>query len=210
MIINLYRDRPSVIAGTRVIESPQTDSYVGVRIQDPYETGRIWDIRAAYWPVEGRVLGGIRVKLVDQKGFITFCNQRDLEVMLGEARPGAYCPWSGSTYLGPEDEGWCGFCCDEEDLIDDLYDQELFLRAQCGGVLAPVVLVSQPDGTTYAQYTGIVRSVHLDKRDDHEEHFVLLDHQLCYPETDMPDSRFETVERRWMRSERRRVRWDRS
>jgi len=152
-------------------------------------------VQGVFAPLEGRALGGVRTKLVDQKGFVAFCNQRDMEVLIGMALPGTYCSWAEEAYVGPEDEEWFGLCCDEEDLLDDLYEREMMLRAQVpGGVLTTEL--------------DIARRVHLTKNDDHEELFVLLgDYE---PETGMfPDRRFETLERRWIRSERRRVRWAR-
>jgi hypothetical protein len=193
MIINVFRDRPLVIPGTRLCEA--TFGIVGARIPDPHNVQRIWEVQSVFAPLEGRALNGVRTKLIDQKGFVGFCNQRDLEVLLGMALPGTYCPWAEEEYVGPEDEGWFGLCCDDEDLLDDLYEREMLLRAQV------------PGGVITTDY-DIERRVHLDKNDDHEELFVLLgDYDM---ETGMfPDQRFETLERRWIRSERRRVRWNR-
>ena len=205
-IVNLYRDRLPVINGTRIIEPDL--NVIGHKVVDPHADSRVWEVHGLYWPVAGRTIGGIRAKLIDQKGFVTFCNQRDLEVLLGMARPGDYCAWAGQDYVAPDDEDWCGLCCDDEDLLDDLYDRELMWRAQTGGVLTPTIEVVLPSGETQVQYVEIKRGVHLEKSDDHEELFVLLGD--FDQETGMyPDTRFETLERRWMRSERKRVRWNR-
>jgi hypothetical protein len=172
------------------------------------DTRRIWEIQNVYLPIPGRVLGGIRVKLRDQKEFVTFCNQRDLEVLIGMYRPGDFCLWAGGPYLEPGDEGWCGLCCDEDDLVDDLYDREMFWRAQIGGVLTQQVEILTPQGPS-VQNVEIQRRVHLDKNNDNEELYVLLgDYDQ---ETGMyPDTKFETVERRWMRAERRKLLWSRT
>jgi hypothetical protein len=193
MLINVYRNPPTVIPGTRIIDAALQTA----RIPDPQNALRAWEVEGLYMPVPGRALGGIRVKLTDQKGFVTFCNQRDFEVMLGHGVPGQYCPWSGGTYVGPDDPEWFGFCCDDDDLADDLYDRELFLRAQT------------PDGSGLLTTAySIERYVHLGQNTDCADVFVMCgdyDHETG----EYPDRRFETVERRWMRSERTRVRWDR-
>jgi len=193
MIINVYRNPPTAIPGTRLLET--TLGIVGTRIPDPDNARRVWEVQSLYLPLHGRAIGGVRTKLVDQKGFVTFCNQRDLEVMLGVGRPSEYCIWAGDEYVAPDDERWCGFCCDDEDLRDDLFEREMFLRAQ----MPSGVLSSNLD---------IERCVHLEKGDDFEELHVLLG-DMDFDTGMFPDSRFETLERRWMRSERRRVRWER-
>ncbi len=196
MLLNVFRERPAAIPGTRMLES--TLGILGVRLPDPDNVARVWEIQGIFLPVSTRALGGVRIRLVDQKNFVTFCNQRDLEILLGIGTPGEACIWSGGRYYGPDEPEWCGFCCDEEDLQDDLFEREMFLRAQVPGG----VLVAAPE-------FDIQRRVHLSKGSDVEDVFVLL-HDMD-PETWMfPDTRLETVERRWMRSERVRVRWERS
>jgi hypothetical protein len=192
MLINVYRDRPAAIPGTRLLES--TLGIVGRRLPDTHNMARVWEVHGVYMPVSGRALGGIRVKLADQKGFVTFCNQRDLEVMLGMGAPGGYCPWSGTEYVGPDYEDWCGFCCDDDDLLDDLYEREAFTRAQVpGGVLGPGY--------------EITRRVHLGKNSDCEELHVMTG-DMDLDTGFFPDTRFETIARRWVRAERSRVRWE--
>lgn len=194
MLINAYRERPAAIPGTRLLEA--TFDMIGTRLPDPQQPERVWEVQGFYLPIHGRALGGIRAKFTDQKGFVAFCNQRDLEVLLGIGVPGKYCAWAGAEYVGPDYEEWFGFCCDEEDLKDDLFERELFLRAQlAGGVLTTDCVVE--------------RRVHLSKNNDHEELFVVV--QDFDPETGIfPDLRFETLERRWARAERSRLRWERA
>lgn len=194
LLVNVYQHRPSVIPGTRLLET--TLGIIGVQVSDPNHPSRMWEIQGLYIPVEGRALGGVRAKLSDQKGFITFCNQRDLEVLLGIGRPGSPVAWRDDEYVAPGDPDWCGLCCDEDDLVDDLQDREMFLRAQLpGGMLYP--------------HLEMERRVHLHTNYDCEElHLVVQD---ADPETGLfPDTRLETIERRWTRAERRRVRWDQS
>lgn len=194
MLVNVYEQRPAVIPGTRLLAS--TLDVVGVRFPDPQHALRMWEIQGLYLPIEGRALGGVRAKLIDQKGFITFCNQRDLEVLLGIGRPGAAITWREDKYVAPTDRDWCGLCCDEDDLLDDLQEREMFARASLpAGILLPNMEVE--------------RRVHLHSTYDCEESYLVV--QDYDPETGLfPDTRFETLERRWIRSERRRVRWEQS
>jgi hypothetical protein len=165
---------------------------VGVQIQDLVSPIRVWTIQGCYSPIPGRSLGGIRVKVADNKGFVSFLNQRDLEVLLGFARPGDYCPWTQEEYPDYDDRDWFGICADEEDLRDDLLDRELVLRGD-GGFLPP--------------YAEIKRHVHLgDKNDAEELHLLRWDGDPISGIT--PDPRFRTVDRRWARVERTRIRWE--
>lgn len=193
MLVNVYHRPLAAIPGTRLLE--ETFGIVGVRLPDPHDKKRTWMVQGLYQPVRGRVLGGVRAKLTDQKGFITFCNQRDLEVMLGMASPGDDCLWTDTEYVSHADRNWLGFCCDEDDLLDDLFEQEMFLRTHApGGILYP--------GLEFE------RRVHVGHNNDCEELFSLFTD--VDPDTGFfPDRRFETLERRWTRSERRRVRWER-
>ena len=192
MLVNPYRQQLSVFSGTRLLA--ETFDLIGTRIPDEHNPLRVWEVQALYAPIPGRSLGGVRARLTDQKEFVTFCNQRDLEVILGMGRPGTYCAWAGEDYVGPGDPNWFGFCADDDDLIDDLHERETFLRAQVGGVLVGNL--------------SIERRVYLERGGDYEENYVLLyDYDL---ETGVvPDPRIETIHRRWIRSERVRIRWER-
>lgn len=193
MIVNPF-SRPDLMAtfpGTRIL---QVDfGIVGLSIADPFESQRFWKIHGFYAP-SGRAIDGIRTKLVDQKDFVTFINQMDLEVLLGLGRPGAVCRWSGKKYAEPGDHDFYGMFVDDDDLVDDLYDRELLLRGQTpGGVL---------NGSF-----ELTRRVHKEEKVDVEELFTLL--WDGDPETGLcPDIRFETVERRWSRVECVRAPWD--
>ena len=117
MLIHPYRDRQllATIPGTRILENSL--DLLHVRIDDIYTPYRIWEIQGVFAPIPGRALGGVRVRLTDQKGFATFCNQRDLEVLLGVAAPGELCAWADTDYVGAADHNWCGFCMDDQDLL---------------------------------------------------------------------------------------------
>ena len=140
------------------------------------------------------MLGGLRAKLTDQKGFVTFCNQRDLEVLIGLAEPGTFCPWARKYYVAPGDKDWYGLYMDDDDLEDDLHDREMLLRA------------ASPTGILLGNLE-IARRLHLDTKYDVEELDMLL--WDADPETGLtPDLRLETVERRWKRVERTRMQWE--
>jgi hypothetical protein len=194
LLINVYRDRPAAIPGTRLMEAQL--GIEGVHFTDPLDARRAWQIENVYLPIPGRAIGGIRAKVRDQKGFISFCNQRDLEVILGEGRPGELCPWLDDGYVGVDDDDWVGMACDEEDLRDDLFEREWVLRS------------GQPLGILTAEY-DIARRIHLGRHYDAEE---LFQHRQ-YSDVDFitgqsPDTRLETLEQRWIRVERMRVRWE--
>lgn len=175
------------LPGTHIIA--ETLGLLGSVINDPNNPARIWSIQALYTPVHGRALGGIRAKLTDQKGFVTFCNQRDLEVLLGIAEPGEYCKWLDRDYAAPGDRDWLGFCVDEQDLIDDLYDRELELRAQF------------TDNSVLPTGLNFERRVHDGTDNDYSETMQLL--WDFDPETGRgPDTRLTTVAKRWVRIER--------
>ena len=192
MIINPYSPEGQVllapIPGTHILEDSL--GIVGATFRDPLNLMREWTIRSLYTPVPSRQLGGLRAKLEDQKGFVTFCNQRDLEVLLDVASPGAYCVWLDGKYVEPGEREWIGLCVDELDLLDDLFDRELEARAQ----LPRPDMVLQPG-------LNFERHVHDGQYNDFAEHMMLrfdMD-----PDTGSgPDSRLETVEYRWTSVER--------
>lgn len=190
MLLNPCKTRLSTIPGTRILED--NFGLAGFTYVDPASPERVWVLEYLLAPVPGRALGGIRARLTDDKGFVTFCNQRDLEVMIGVASPGDHCFWAGNPYPGPGDEDWYGLCADRQDLLDDLYDRELRLREQYPGILP--------------NHLEISRRVHGNDVLDAEELHVLLwdgDPISGYG----PDTRLETIERRWARAERTTVKW---
>jgi len=193
MLCNPFRDTHllNVIPGTRILQ--ETFGILGWRFDDPKKRGRIWTVQDLYAPLVRKV-GGIRAAVADQKGFISFCNQRDLELLLLLAQPGQWCVWLGAEYPGINDPDFFGVCTDPEEARDDLFERELNLRAQLPGVL--------PYGTQ------ITRRIHLDYSCDVEElDMVTYD---CNPETGYgPDTRLETIDSRWVRVERNPLQWER-
>jgi hypothetical protein len=174
---------------------------IGAVIEDNRRRDRWWKITNLFAPIKNRHLGGIRAKLEDQKGFITFCNQRDLELLLHLAEPGDFCPWTDDEYPELESRDFYGLCADPEDLEDDLFDRELQLRALMASSS------EYPDVIPYGyQFT---RRVHISRGVDAEEvDMMLFD---CDPDTGLgPDPRFETLMRRWTKVERSTITWDRA
>jgi hypothetical protein len=131
---------------------------------------------------------------MDQKRFTTFCNQRDLELLLGLAKPGDLCPWLDRDYPELDSREFFGLCADEEDLDDDLLEWELLIRNEHPGVL--------PWGMEFT------RRLHLSDGLDAEEVNVML--WDCDPHTGLgPDTNIQTIRHRWSAQGRDRVRWDR-
>ena len=167
---------------------------LGVEIPDPTNPARCWTVVNVYAPIRHRRLGGIRVRLEDQKGFVGFCNQRDLELLIGLAKPGNHCLWLDEEYPEMDSDEFYGICADDEDLEDDLFERELALRAHQPGVL--------PEGLT------LTRKIHLSSgRLFDETDMVLYD---CDPVSGYgPDPRFDTLMHRWTRVGRERLQWNR-
>ena len=137
MLINPCTPLP-VMPGTRILAEPL--GLVGVPVEDPRQHGRTWTITNLFAPIHGRALGGIRAKLLDYKGFISFINQRDLELLLDVARPGEWCPWLNTEYPGvnSSEEGWFGICCDVEDMLDERQEYNCYFDSS--GVVASLVV----------------------------------------------------------------------
>jgi hypothetical protein len=189
VLFNPHKQRIPVIPGTRILQSDL--GLTGFQYKDPVDSSRIWILQYLFAPIPRRVLGGIRAKLMDSKGFITFCNQRDLEILLGIAQPGDYCCWTDSDYPEIGDKEWYGLCVDEEDLADDLHERELRLRQQYPGILPSNL--------------EITRRIHDGKADAEELDLLLWDMDT---RTGLgPDTRIETIDRRWVRIERTPLRW---
>jgi len=188
----LQKEKLRVHQGTRLLQ--ETLGLVGRALFDPLEKSRLWQIEALFAPIAGRTLGGVRAKLVDEKNFVTFINQMDLEVLLGLVKPGMKCHWSGRSYSGPGDRDWYGLCVDDDDLIDDLYGRELMLRSEYNYQMLPEGL-------------EIYRRVHHEEKVDKEElHLLIGDYDR---ETGVcPDPRMETIENRWVRADSTRVIWE--
>lgn len=196
MIIHPVRDRVRMATcGGRLLED--TLGFVGQRIQDPDEPKRAWRIDSFHLPIPGRLIGGVRARLIDSKGFVSFCNQRDLEVLVGEAEEGDWCSWLGKDYVGPRHRDWVGLCLDSEDLKDDLFVREVELRAAQQEVNGHQVL---PTGFE------ITRRIHKDRGKDFEE-LLYLRSDVNPVTGEYPDIRFDAVEDRWIRVERNEFPW---
>jgi len=193
----LARERLQVCGGRLLVE---TFNLVGIVLGDVIEPQREWTIDGLYSPIWGRALGGIRARVRDQKGFVSFINQRDLEFLLGIGTAGKWCSWLGEDYVDPTDRRWVGFCTDEEDLKDDLYARELDVRFHQEELTGSPVL---PEGLEIDRLLGINGGTDVKE---------LLTLRLDYdPLTgEYPDRRFTAVDTRWARIEREKFPWHRA
>ena len=191
MIVNPFmeKDRLLPYSGTRILQDDF--GLTGAVFMDPTDKQRAWTVQGLYTPLRYRTVQGIRTRVADSKGYVSFINQMDLEVLLGMARPGSNCRWTGRKYSEYGDHDFFGLCMDEEDLLDDLFDREQMLRGEYGNGLLPDNL-------------QFVRRLHLEDFVDVEERLLLLwDGDST---TGMsPDFRSETITRRWSSVERYRA-----
>lgn len=188
MLLHPMQQQLTLVPGTRQVADNL--GLWGMTVNWPNDT--LWTVTGIYAPVQGRALGGIRTRVVNQKGFWSFINQRDLEVLIGDAQPGEWCEWLGKRYPSPSDKEWYGFCLDELDLEDDLHTRELEIRANFPGGLLPNGL-------------GLERNIHTEYGCDFIEAWILMWDQGSDGMT--PDPRLETLMQRWRRVERRRQEW---
>lgn len=182
-----------LIPGTRMLSECVLTP--GMPVTDFREPWRHWSVQWLFAPIPGRKVGGVRAKLIDHKGFTGFINQRDLEVTLGHGKAGTWCEWLGAEYRSPTDRDWYGICCDADDLEDDLFERECWLRQQLQYPYLPTHL-------------EIRRRLHIDEGNDVEELDVLLG-DMNFETGQYPDPRLETVSRRWTRAERSPLIWER-
>ncbi len=200
MLLNPFThslDRYCIEHSRMLGESFELNKIVGQSILDPATPNRIWTLYCWYAPVKRR-LGGLRAKFVDQKGFTTFCNQRDLELMLGLAQPGDWCRWTNAHYPERNSAEFYGFCMDEIDICDDLHAWEMQKRIEYwnqGHAIIPETF-------------DISRRLHIGANNDVEQIDVFLfDYN---PDTGMgPDPDVIRIDQRWRRSERSAVTWAR-
>jgi hypothetical protein len=193
-VVNPFRepDRLLTVPGTRMLQ----DSFglVGCSFEDPMMPERSWIIDGVYAPIPGRALGGIRVRVTDQKGFISFCNQRDLEILLGLAKSGDYCPWTDSAYpyVNDPEDGWIGLLADRMDLADDLHERELVMRVQHNWGVLPGM--------------DLTRLIHRSENKDTQRLDILI--WDADPDTGLgPDPSLANVSKRWRFVEEQEVRW---
>lgn len=182
MLVNPYEARLATYDGTRLLK--ETYGIVGRRVREDSDPRRLWVIQGLYAPIPRRALGGVRARLLDDNGFSTFVNQRDLEVLLGIGRSGSDCQWLKSPYPHPGDRDWCGLCMDRDDLMDDLLDLELFLRC------------SYPQNSILPPGIQIERRLHLEEGKDVRESLVLV-WDMDARTGESPDTKITTVDDRW-------------
>lgn len=197
MLPNPYHQTLKTVAGTNLLErSDELTKLVRAACGNDFDDGvninRRWKLTDFFAPVS-RIGLGLRARLVDELGFVTFCNQRDFEVLAGIRSRGDYCAWLDADYLGPLDRGWIGLCLDTIDLEDDLFERELTQRGQ----LNPGVPI--PSGTQ------LERLLHSEGADSLER---LMLNKDVHPRTGRsPDLGYRTLSYRWMRIGRERASW---
>lgn len=189
MLVNTCKVHLPTIPGTRILEDSL--GIIGFQYADPKTPGRTWTLQHLLAPIRKRALGGIRAKFSDHKEFVAYCNQRDLEVLLGIAKPGDYCYWLDDEYKDATDREWYGLCVDDFDLQDDLYERELRLREQQPGVLP--------------QYIELTRRYYEGSYDVEELLTLLWD--MDTKTGISPDTQLDTVNYRWARIEKVKVQW---
>lgn len=187
MLIHPFGYRFLPIPGTRLLE--ETFDLIGSRVEWP--VGRHWTILGFYEPKGSKyVSAGVRARVVDTKGFYSFINQRDLELLLDPDLAGQWCQWMGEDYPEPGGKLWYGPCVDAIDLQDDMHSVEQELRQTYGDPLPPL---------------STQRRIHDNGADWEREEVLLRDFDLT---TGMsPDPRLETIGSRWVTAERRPVIW---
>ena len=185
--------RHQTVPGTRRL----ADNFglVGYQVVDPLEPTRPWWITSFYSPLTSRAVQGIRARLQDQYGFVTFCNQRDLETLLGIGEPATWCKWLGRNYQHRSSDNWAGLTCDYEDLRDDLYERELEWRHH----------YAQHGHNHLSGNPTIERRVHEDVNKDFEEYWVFIQDRKK-DSGESPDLRFSSLLARWSRSHKNPLR----
>lgn len=198
MIVHPYKEREQLVT----LQGSLLDGdfgLIGVQVRDTEVPKRVWTIQGFYSPIWGRKISGIRAKVRDQYGFVSFINQRDLEVLLGEGIPGDHCSWLGEEYVSPFDEHqWIGFAMDDDDLRDDLYDREMQTRLDWLDICGEVRPLAEVE---------IERSIYTGPKQNRQE--VLYLFRDDDPETgETPDTKLSTVQRRWTRISITALRWE--
>jgi len=196
MLVNPFTSVLNTIPGSRILA--ESMGLIGASFPDSDTKGRNWVITCLYAPINKRNLGGIRAKLEDQRGYVTFCNQRDLELLLGLASPGDLCPWTEKEYPEMSSREFYGMCVDDEDIKDDLLSFELTLRA---------AMAASPEYTNFIPYGyQTERRIHVSKGRDVRDLWMML--HDCDPETGLgPDPRLHTLMKRWVKVERDPLPW---
>jgi hypothetical protein len=196
-ILNAYERSLECVPGTRMLI--ETPTQIGCRFRDPYDTGRVWTVTGGFKPLMNRPNHGARIRVVDGHNIVSFVSQQDLDLLLGQVKPGELCPWTQEKYpeIGDELEGWYGLWMDEEDVADDLHFCELDIRrdfAQEAGGYYPLPEIE------------LRRRLHTSKnRDVQRLDILVMDYD---PETGLgPDIALDTLHRRWKKVEQEDLTW---
>lgn len=169
--------------GTHVLKDDS--DLLGQEINDRRSPPKLWMIIGAYGPPQGRRLQGIRVKVRrNQDQVVSFCEQIYLEVLMGKT---GYCSWAMCQYPILGSSTFYAFVMDDTDLLDDLADRELCLPS-----------------TFIKEGTKIQRRIHLDEGSDFEDELIHIRNVDLRDMT--PSDRYNSLEARWQRTTRTRIR----
>lgn len=181
-----------VIPGTRILV--ENFGLIGSKFPDLEEGNRRWTVINVLNTVVTKPNRGVRCRVIDQVGITSFIEHADLDLLVGRAKPGEFCPWTGEHYpeIGDEHAGWRGLYMEEPDLEDDLHIRELELRQELGWGILPEL--------------QLTRYLHLgENRDVERLEMLLMDFD---PETGMgPDPGISTICRRWTNVQQEAVEW---
>ncbi len=193
-----------IIPGTRLLSS---SDLVGSKFSDPKNPHRVWDINNELYPTEER--SGRRLRISDQRGFVSFITEADYLLLSGQAKPGNLNSWSGEEFgdIGDYRRGWTGLRASFEDLEDDLYLREADLRTQHARYFYQCVgrwPIEQE--RVLAGPFHIQRLVHRSNTVDELHHDLFL--RDAHPITgEYPDTSFENLKYRWVHEGQEAVKW---
>jgi len=162
--------------------------YFNLPFADPTSRGRQWIVRNAFAVDPSYVEMGLRLRVFDTRDELcSFINQRDLEVLLGLARPDHQIPWAPSQrFYAPGAHGFVGLYLDEVELEDDLFLRECVLRC--------ITFRCQP--TPIPKGTAITRALYDSQMQEYQE--VLHCVGDCNPVSGWgPDPERASVKTRW-------------
>jgi hypothetical protein len=195
MIVNPAQTKLQTIGSTRFLT--ETFGLLGTRVVDPENNRRIWTVSNTLAPVPGLAISGVRLRLVDDKGFSTFCNQRDFELISGMAKPGDLCPWTGQEYPETNSSHFFGLCMDKVDWEDDTTCLEFTLRE---------LMQESGYGPTIPYGYQLNRRLHVSPKTDVEEVTMMLDDIDEFGNT--PAVSHLSISERWVNTGRMTVTWD--
>lgn len=217
MIIHPYRQKDLMevdVASHRLLgfRSAAISNPLGSSFYDREKAGRVWTVIDLYAPLYSRQCPGIRALVSDQKNFLSFIEQRDLEVLLGIGTPGEPCPWLyGTNYPGPDDADWFGLNIDDDEIEELLFANETMYRQDPlyapNGLLNSMALAWH-DGPFVPDVTF---RLHGDGR-DWESIYTFNKDSVRDDGTNqgsfLPNHSLSNIFERWSRIQKEKIEWD--